>query len=64
MAPSNMVVDSGKGKQCVYKLNENKLSYKGYTWHHVEDGRTMQLIPQRLHNAVRHTGGCAIIKYL
>lgn len=49
---------------CLYKLNENKLSYRGYTWHHVEDGRTMQLIPQRLHNAVRHTGGCAVIKYL
>ena len=41
-----------------------KSTPKGYTWHHVEDGRTMQLIPQRLHNAVRHTGGCAVIKYL
>ena len=35
----------------------------GYTWHHVEDGRTMQLIPSDLHRAVRHTGGAAVIKY-
>ncbi|WP_345817670.1 HNH endonuclease (plasmid) [Paraburkholderia sp. PREW-6R] len=35
---------------------------QGYVWHHVEDGNTMQLIPQDLHNAVRHTGGAAVIK--
>jgi YD repeat-containing protein len=34
----------------------------GYVWHHVEDGRTMILIPQDLHNAVRHTGGAAVIR--
>lgn len=27
----------------------------GYTWHHVEDGKTMQLVPSDLHGAVRHT---------
>lgn len=35
---------------------------KGYTWHHVEDGRTMMLIPKDLHNAVPHTGGAAVIR--
>ena len=34
----------------------------GYTWHHAEDGRTLQLIPRDLHLAVRHTGGHAVIK--
>lgn len=34
---------------------------KGYTWHHVEDGKTMVLIPTDIHNAVRHTGGCSIL---
>jgi hypothetical protein len=34
----------------------------GYVWHHVEDGRTMQLVPKELHSAVRHTGGSAIIR--
>ena len=31
----------------------------GYTWHHVEDGRTMELVPSDLHFAVQHTGGRA-----
>jgi hypothetical protein len=35
---------------------------RGYVWHHVEDGTTMQLIPKQLHNSVRHTGGAAIIR--
>ncbi len=34
----------------------------GYVWHHVEDGVTMQLVPQNIHNATRHTGGAAIIR--
>ncbi|MGE0789729.1 MAG: RHS repeat-associated core domain-containing protein [Sandaracinaceae bacterium] len=29
----------------------------GLTWHHHEDGRTMQLVPQDLHNNVPHQGG-------
>ena len=35
----------------------------GYVWHHVEDGITMQLVPQNIHNAARHTGGSAVIRY-
>jgi hypothetical protein len=34
----------------------------GYTWHHVEDGRTMLLVPRDIHKAVRHTGGVAVIR--
>jgi hypothetical protein len=34
----------------------------GYVWHHVEDGETLVLIPKDLHNAVRHTGGAAVIR--
>ncbi|WP_193343388.1 HNH endonuclease signature motif containing protein, partial [Pseudoalteromonas luteoviolacea] len=36
----------------------------GYTWHHVQDTKTMQLIPMEIHNAVAHTGGVAVIKWL
>jgi hypothetical protein len=36
---------------------------EGWTWHHVEDGRTMELIPRDLHEAVRHTGGAAVIRH-
>jgi hypothetical protein len=35
---------------------------EGYTWHHVEDGETMQLVPTDLHDAVKHTGGAAVIR--
>jgi hypothetical protein len=29
----------------------------GLTWHHVEDGRTMQLVPRKVHSSASHTGG-------
>jgi HNH/ENDO VII superfamily nuclease len=32
---------------------------RGFTWHHVEDGKTMELVPTKLHKAVPHTGGRA-----
>jgi hypothetical protein len=31
----------------------------GYTWHHHQDGRRLQLIPTDLHEAIRHAGGIA-----
>jgi RHS repeat-associated protein len=34
----------------------------GYTWHHVEDGKTMQLVPTSVHQPVGHTGGAAVIR--
>ncbi len=34
----------------------------GYTWHHVEDAVTMQLVRTDIHDATRHTGGIAILK--
>jgi hypothetical protein len=30
-----------------------------FTWHHVEDGRTLELVPKGLHDGVKHTGGVA-----
>ena len=48
------------------KLANDAMGYpktpRGYVWHHVEDGRTMQLVPEDLHQAVRHTGGAAVIR--
>lgn len=32
----------------------------GYVWDHHQDGMTMMLVPQRLHEPVAHTGGYAI----
>ncbi|MBK9262331.1 MAG: HNH endonuclease [Polyangiaceae bacterium] len=31
----------------------------GYTWHHHQDGTTMQLVPEAIHRATGHTGGHA-----
>ncbi|MFR3730496.1 HNH endonuclease [Lacrimispora sp.] len=39
-----------------------KSTPKGFTWHHVEDGKTMMLVPTDLHSAVRHTGGASLIR--
>jgi RHS repeat-associated protein len=30
---------------------------EGYTWHHHQDGRTMQLVPRDIHSRTGHTGG-------
>jgi hypothetical protein len=35
---------------------------EGMTWHHKEDGTTMQLVPSALNNNVRHMGGAALFK--
>jgi hypothetical protein len=35
-----------------------------YTWHHHQNGTTMQLIPKDLHKAISHTGGVAKTKGL
>lgn len=35
---------------------------KGYTWHHHQDGTTMQLVPTDIHQATGHTGGVATLK--
>lgn len=32
---------------------------EGYTWHHHENAKTMQLVPTDIHDEVKHTGGCA-----
>lgn len=39
-----------------------KATPKDMVWHHVEDAGTMMLIPKDIHNAVRHTGGAAVIR--
>ncbi|WP_145975598.1 eCIS core domain-containing protein [Deinococcus gobiensis] len=38
--------------------------HKGYTWHHHEDRTTMQLVPYKLHDKFRHSGGVSLIDNL
>ncbi len=35
---------------------------KGYTWHHMEDGEHMQLVPKDIHRDFPHTGGASKVK--
>jgi hypothetical protein len=44
------------------KLADLPRTPRGMTWHHVEDLRTMQLVPTDLHDAIRHAGGVALMK--
>lgn len=39
-----------------------KSTPKDYTWHHVEDGETMQLIPTDVHRNFPHTGGASFLR--
>jgi hypothetical protein len=34
----------------------------GYTWHHHEDAKTMMLVSEKIHDAVKHTGGVSVLK--
>jgi len=36
--------------------------FKTHTLHHVEDGKTVQMVPKAIHSASRHTGGSAAIR--
>jgi hypothetical protein len=62
-----VVSDKLTGK---YKIDESiankaigiKTLPKGYTWHHVEDAKTLIAVPTDLHN-VSHTGGSAVLRH-
>jgi hypothetical protein len=70
-ADKRVVVDGLNGKD---RTADNRLANKaigvpgsepptGFTWHHVEDGKTMELVPKLLHDTVRHTGGASAIEH-
>ena len=35
-----------------------------YTWHHHQDGKTMQYVPTDLHSAIPHSGGASRLRVL
>jgi len=57
----NLTGNSAKDGDLANKAVRLSAKPDGYVWHHVEDGETMQLVPQDLHGAVGHTGGVAVI---
>lgn len=40
-------------------ITAEKRQAEGYTWHHHQDGKTMQLIKRDVHRDFFHTGGMA-----
>lgn len=54
------------GKDSDFTLANKAAGFKetpaGYTWHHHQDLKTMQLVPFDLHYTVKHTGGASKLK--
>ncbi|MEL7571255.1 MAG: HNH endonuclease, partial [Eubacteriaceae bacterium] len=46
----------------VNKLLHNKPKNPEYTWHHKEDGETLQLVQKDIHKEFTHKGGISVIK--
>lgn len=67
-AIARVVLDNLTGDDAIDIANANllhhgtKQSIPGYTWHHIEDGKTLILIPTELHDAYKHTGGAALLR--
>lgn len=60
----NREADFAKAREAMAeKLGQSKFEEPpGYTWHHREDGTTMELIPTDLHRYVPHSGGVSVAK--
>jgi RHS repeat-associated protein len=58
----DMTGDNGPDFAAANKAAGYSKTPDGMTWHHSEDGKTMELIPQDLNTGVPHTGGAAIAK--
>ncbi len=65
-AKVRVIVNGLKGTSTDFAAANKAAGFKstpnGYTWHHVEDGRTMLLVPTELHSAVGHTGGASLLR--
>jgi hypothetical protein len=61
--PGNHELDMRRADQEMRKIDPNFVRPDGYTWHHHEDGTTMQMVPEDLHDAYKHTGGMAVTKH-
>jgi len=59
-----------EGLKGIYELDAERANAEfgrthtpeGFTWHHVEDGKTLELVPTPLHKEVRHTGSAGALR--
>ena len=61
--PGNHRKDYDRATLEVRKADPNFVKPKDYTWHHHQDGTTMQLVPGDLHKDFQHTGGMSTTKH-
>ncbi len=48
---------------CEVGLARQLRKQRGMVWHHVEDGRTMHLLPNLLHANIPHAGGAVLLRH-
>jgi hypothetical protein len=64
---SEVTIDNTGDRYQDFKLANAEAGFDktpaGYTWHHHQDGHTMQLVETRVHNAIPHTGGSSNAKH-
>jgi hypothetical protein len=56
------IIQTGDRREDIKRANKAanfKATLKDHTWHHHQDGKTMQLVPLDIHGATGHTGGVA-----
>ncbi|MDI3289190.1 HNH endonuclease [Polyangium sp. 15x6] len=56
------ITQTGDRREDIKRANQAanyKLTPKDHTWHHHQDGKTMQLVHRDIHGATGHTGGVA-----
>jgi hypothetical protein len=59
----NDYADFKSADDAMRKLDPDWEKPPGWTWHHVEDGVTMQLVPTKI-NSIPHTGGASLTKHV
>ena len=58
-----LAVESGLEKEEAYKIVEKWREDHDYTWHELNDTKTVQLVPTALNGTCRHLGGTSESKY-
>ncbi|MFH1897551.1 MAG: HNH endonuclease [Candidatus Desantisbacteria bacterium] len=59
---SKTTTDFKAANEAMRKIDPKWKEPKDYTWHHNEDGVTMELVHTDIHGNVPHTGGASIVK--
>lgn len=54
--------DFDAANNAMKKTDPNWEQPEGWTWHHKEDGVTMELVPSEINNKIPHDGGVSIVK--